>query len=165
MNRYPPEFSTIKNRHLYMVWQAMIRRCSPTDRMDSRYYFYRGIRVCEEWKYWPAFADFCLAKGWRRGLQIDRIDNAKGYNPSNCRFATAKEQHHNRDLMTTYRHIKASQTRRWAKPFLCVETGETFLTQIEAQRRHGVDRKTLRLALSGIYQQAGGLRWRYLEAS
>lgn len=163
--KYPPEYYVTKHPHLYLVWRAMLRRCSPTERADSQYYYFCGVRVCEEWKWWPTFAKFWLELGWKRGLQIDRVDNGIGYCPGNCRLATTKEQHHNRDLTTTYKHIKEGQTRRWTKPFICVETGEKFLTQIEAQRRHGVDRKSLRYALSGKYQQAGGLRWTYTEAS
>jgi hypothetical protein len=165
MNKYPSQYFVTKHPHLYLVWRAMLRRCSPMDREDSHRYYDKGIRVCEEWLWWPNFAQFFLDNGWKRGLTIDRIDNSKGYSPDNCRVATFTEQHHNRDLETTYRRIKEGQTRRWAKPFMCLDTGEVFLTQIEAQRKHGVDRKTLRMALAGKYQQAGGLRWTYTEAS
>jgi hypothetical protein len=60
---------------------------------------------------------------------------------------------------------RATARRIHAKPFRCLETGEIFQTQIDASRRHKVDRKTLRLALRGEYAQAGGLRWVYTEAS
>lgn len=163
--KYPEEFAVTKHYYLYRVWKGMLRRCSPSDREDSKYYYYRGVRVCDEWKWWPNFAKFCIDNGWSEGLQLDRIDNAKGYSPNNCRFVTAKEQHHNRDLKTTYKNIKDAQTRRWSKPFRCVDTGEIFLTQIEAQRKHNVDRKSLRYALVGRYKQAGGLRWEYMEAT
>lgn len=162
---YPKEFSTTKYPKLYHVWFLMHRRCSPSDRIDSQYYYYRGIRVCDDWNYWPNFAKFFLDAGWKQGLTIDRIDNKKGYSPDNCRVATYKEQHHNRDLEVVYKHIKEGQTRRWQKTFMCVETGEVFKTQIEAFRRHNVDRKSLRYALSGRYSHAGGMRWRYVEAS
>lgn len=161
--KYPEQFKTTLHPHLYLVWKAMLRRCSPTDREDSRRYYFQGVRVCDEWQWWPNFAKFFLDIGWKRGLTIDRIDNDKGYGPDNCRLATMVEQHHNRNLEITYRHIKEGQTRRWAKPFKCIETDEVFLTQIEAQRKHGVDRKSLRYALAGIYQQAGGFRWKYVE--
>ena len=53
--------------------------------------------MCDEWyKSFLAFHKWALEKGYREGLQIDRIDNDKGYSPSNCRFATRKEQGRNR---------------------------------------------------------------------
>jgi hypothetical protein len=165
-SKYPEEFITTKHYHLYRVWMSMIRRCEDhPDREDSRRYFGKGITVCESWKHWPNFAKWMLDNGWKRGLTIDRINNELGYYDENCRIATFKDQHHNRDLQLTYQKIKEGQTRRWQKPFMCVETGEVFKTQIEAFRKHNVDRKSLRYALNGRYSHAGGLRWRYVEAS
>lgn len=165
MTRYPPEFSTTGALStLYRTWYDMSRRCSPTERPDSRHYFYKGVRVCEAWSNWPAFAEWALANGWKRGLEIDRKNNDEGYSPGNCRFVTHIEQNLNRDLARAHRGIREAQARRWARPFRCIETGEVFSTQIEAQRRHGVDRKSLRHALRGKYQQAGGYRWTYVGA-
>jgi len=163
--KYPEEYSTTKNHRLYQCWQHMKRRCSPTDRDDSRRYYYNGIRVCEEWMYWPNFAQFAFDNGYTDELEIDRIDNSKGYEPSNCRFVNHIVQNQNRDLVSAHRKIKEAQTDNWKRPFVCVETGEKFLTQIEAHRVYGIDRKGLRDALSGKYSQAGGYHWRYLEAS
>lgn len=166
MRKYPPEYSTTGPlRKLYQAWADMWRRCSPTDREDSRRYYFAGVRVCAEWAYWPDFAKWASENGWRAGLEIDRIDNGRGYEPGNCRFVTELEQNRNRDLERAHLGIREAQTRRWAKPFRCVETGEVFQTQIEASRRHGVSRMTLRHALSGKYKQAGGYRWSYVEAS
>lgn len=170
MNRrkYPPEFRTTGPlRALYTVWNNMKDRCNPDSPRSDRYkkrYADRGITVCDEWTDWPTFARWSLTNGWQRGLEIDRRDNDRGYSPDNCRFVTDMEQTRNRDLELAYRGIREGQTRRWTKPFRCVETGEVFKTQIEAQRRHGVDRKTLRMVLAGKYQQAGGLRWAYICA-
>ena len=39
---------------------------------------------------------WATSNGWKPGLTIDRIDNSRGYEPSNCRFITALEQARNR---------------------------------------------------------------------
>jgi hypothetical protein len=43
-----------------------------------------------------SFKDWALANGYRPGLTIDRINNSKGYSPSNCRFVTLSENLQNR---------------------------------------------------------------------
>lgn len=166
MAHYPKEYSTTGPlSKLYRTWYDMCRRCNTDKAQSSRYYYHKGIGVCKDWLYWPIFAEWSVDNGWHEGLEIDRVNNQAGYNPSNCRFVTHVEQNRNRDLMAAHKGIREGQTRRWSKLFVCVDTGEVFETQIEAQRKYGVDRKSLRYALSGKYKQAGGYSWRYMEAS
>ena len=75
----------------------MIARC--TDERSDSYCNYgaRGISVCEEWlNSFDAFVKWMNENGYRPGLTVDRIDNDKGYCPSNCRISTMKEQQNNR---------------------------------------------------------------------
>ena len=39
---------------------------------------------------------FIVPNGYSDELQIDRIDNEKGYSPDNCRWVTVKENQNNR---------------------------------------------------------------------
>lgn len=78
----------------YTIWANMKRRCTysaPT--CDKRIYFDRGIKVCDRWQSFELFlADMGEAPD---GMSIDRIDNSRGYEPGNCRWATAAQQAHN----------------------------------------------------------------------
>jgi hypothetical protein len=47
-----------------------------------------------------------------KGLSIDRIDNAKGYEPGNCRWASATTQSRNRGAFVKLDMEKASEIRR-----------------------------------------------------
>lgn len=74
------------------VYQFMIARCHDPKCPAYRNYGGRGITVCNEWRRNPdAFYLFAMARGWKKGLQLDREDNSKGYSPTNCRFVTPKE--------------------------------------------------------------------------
>ena len=89
--------STRKNRSkLYIIWGAMIDRTSNPNRNDSEHYYSKGIRVCEEWKDYVNFKEWALNNGYEEGLSIDRIENDKGYNPSNCRWVKLEEQNRNK---------------------------------------------------------------------
>jgi hypothetical protein len=78
----------------YETWKAMVGRChNPRNRAYHRYGG-RGISVCDRWRDFTAF----LADMGERpsGLTIDRIDNDKGYEPGNCRWAGWHAQNQNR---------------------------------------------------------------------
>src|SRR5262245_34706055 len=79
----------------YFVWGSMLQRCYNPKHRQFRHYGGRGIRVCDRWG--ESFANFLAEMGKRPpGLQLDRIDNDRGYEPGNCRWATTTEQSRNR---------------------------------------------------------------------
>lgn len=84
------------NCRIYTIWQGMRQRCQNEMRPEFHNYGGRGITVCDEWQDYEPFAAWAKANGYADNLSIDRIDVDGNYEPSNCRWATAKEQANNK---------------------------------------------------------------------
>jgi hypothetical protein len=78
------------------IWVNIKQRClNPSNPAFPRYGG-RGITICPEWR--DDFAAFFAHVGPRPSpdMSIDRIDNDRGYEPGNVRWATNSEQARNR---------------------------------------------------------------------
>lgn len=90
---------------LYPTWNGMIDRCTQPGHASYASYGGRGITVCERWlDPWMFAADIereigprptgISEKGWSF-YSLDRIDNDRGYEPGNLRWADCKTQREN----------------------------------------------------------------------
>ncbi len=79
------------NSPIYSLWTSMVARCTYQSTTHYRYYGGRGIKVCDEWKVPAVFIEWAMRNGYKRGLELDRIDVDGPYAPFNCRFLTHRE--------------------------------------------------------------------------
>ena len=93
MRRYYAETDYV----LYVAHRHMMDRCYNQKALDFHNYGGRGIVVCDEWKFdSKAFISWAKSSGWKRGLQIDRIEVNGPYSPANCRWVTSRQNNRNR---------------------------------------------------------------------
>lgn len=109
-----------KDWHLYSMWCSLKQRCDNQNQENYERYGGRGIGYCTEWKQFEPFMEWALSHGYRKDLQIDRIDNYGNYESGNCRFVTAKENCRNRrssSLVTAWGETKTVQD--WSEDDRC----------------------------------------------
>ena len=106
----------------------MRNRCELPSRDRYKNYGGRGIEIGKDWKNnFLAFSNWATSNGYKKGLQIDRVDVNGNYDPSNCRFITKEEQARNKttSLKITY----LCQTRCLAEWCRILNLNEKFIWQ------------------------------------
>lgn len=107
----------LHNTRAYVIWQQMIQRCYNPKQRSYKRYGGAGITVCDRWRY--SFPNFFSDMGHPPdGMTLDRIDNSKGYEPSNCRWATPEEQANNRKTNVFIEYENKTMTiAGWARHY------------------------------------------------
>lgn len=103
-------------RNFYQIWVGMRNRCSGRSKQDNKYYFNKGIVVCNRWQNFEYFfidmwdSYLLHRKTNNDDTQIDRINHEKGYYKLNCRWVTARENVINR---SNTKKLKGKTFKQW----------------------------------------------------
>lgn len=97
---------------LYSRWTSMKDRCLNPNRRTWKHYGGRGITICDRWL--SSFAAFAADVGEppdsEQRWSLDRIDNDRGYEPGNVRWALPHVQ--NATRRSTFRGRAISRLRK-----------------------------------------------------
>lgn len=187
MNQYC-RYKKNKVSRIYRIWCSMKQRCNNPNHKYYKHYGGRGIAVCDQWQNdFDAFAEWAYANGYSDTMSIDRIDNDKGYEPSNCRFIYYKDQPKNRrtnhKVVVDGKEMNVSDVSRMygipistvcyranhgfdilgshrKRAVMCVETKEVYESVSEASRQTGIYRSGIYAAAIGKLTTAGGYHWK-----
>ena len=138
----------LKNRHsgAYRSWQAMHQRIKVNP-------LYQHLTIDPRWCGEDGFTNFYSDMGDRpNGMTIERKDNSKGYSPSNCKWATSKEQANNTSQTVFVTHNGKTQSiNQW-----CAELGIKY-SMVKQRRRKGMSLEDALFSPVNTAKQKGGL--------
>lgn len=99
----------------FKSWESMKQRCTNPKAPDYPRYGGRGITICDEWI--NSYDTFVKDMGQRpKGRSLDRIDVNGNYEPSNCRWATNRQQQNNKKNSPRLKHNGSIKTvGDWSK--------------------------------------------------
>lgn len=83
----------------YRAWLDMKTRCLKESNKFYAHYGGRGITICQRWL--ESFENFYSDMGNKpsKEYSLERIDNDKGYEPANCKWADWLEQSTNKRVL------------------------------------------------------------------
>ena len=93
----------------FIAWHRMMERCHRVSHPSYKDYGRRGIKVHSEWHDFMRFRKDLheeIGEFPGEGYSMDRINNDKGYEPGNLRWATWREQSENKRERTPYNKPK-----------------------------------------------------------
>ena len=150
--KYPKQYDC-KSR-LYRIWRCMYFRCYQLSHKAYLKYGGNGIIICSEWlNDYSAFMTWAINNSYEETLTIDRIDNAKGYYPDNCRWATRKSQNYNKtnNLPPLEAFGQTKYIYEWVADSRCIVSYRCILKRLASGRTlfcgvtnaHSKDRKSV----------------------
>jgi hypothetical protein len=118
---------------LRKIYNNIKQRCGNSKNPLYRYYGAVGITLCSEWSAFPAFYQWAIASGYEASLSLDRVDNRKGYSPSNCRWADRITQMNNTSRNRVFEAFGERKTvAQWARDSRCAAGYTTLMTRIKS---------------------------------
>jgi hypothetical protein len=88
------KYQSMSKHPLYKKLAGIIDRCTNPNNKNFGTWGGKGIQVFEEWnnlKKFPAFYLWAIETGWKEGMELDRINPEKNYEPSNLQWLSKSD--------------------------------------------------------------------------
>jgi hypothetical protein len=118
---------------LYKIYKGMMNRCYRDTTDGYQHYGGRGIKVCKTWREsFPKFAEWAMSHGYTDKLTLERKRVNGNYCPSNCEFATRKQQANNTRNNQVVKAFGEQKTLAlWSEDQRCVVDYNTLRYRIQ----------------------------------
>lgn len=127
----------LSKHRLCNTWRHIKDRCYNPKNSDAKYYYFKGIKVCDEWlNDYKKFYDWAMSNGYQDNLTIERKDYTGNYCPDNCTWIPNSEQSCNKSdnhLITAFGETKIIS--QWPNDSRCIISKSEFKHRI----RLGID--------------------------
>ena len=87
-------YFNVSKHPLYKKLAGMLDRCTNPNNSSYEYWGGKGIKVFSAWNSLSKFSEFynwSIETGWKEGMELDRINPDKDYEPSNLQWLTKNE--------------------------------------------------------------------------
>lgn len=161
---YQHKFPSGKMNPLYRRWCSMKSRCYNEKSPNYERYGHRGIAICDEWLNFKSFVSWLLNNGFKKDLEIDRVDNNGNYSPENCRLVTHKQNIQNREFTEKHRlscDELGKNAKLISKPIFCETNGKTYASIKAAEKDLSIKRRSITKVLYGLQKTTHGYKFTF----
>jgi len=150
----------------FQCWLNIKQRCFYESSKDYQNYGGRGITICDRWLVYENFKKDMydsylehLNKFGKNNTFIERSNNDGNYEISNCKWATKKEQIHNRRTLKSQKVFEAEY----------IIPGESFgykeisNNQNDFARKYNIGRSNISNCLTGKLKTYKGWKFNYIQ--
>lgn len=122
--------ATTDQKRLLSVWRGMKSRCTNPNARNYKWYGGKGIGI--EWSDFESFYTWAVSHGYTEGLELDRIDPALNYSPTNCMWCSKSDN-------IARAHLKIDDTIKIKATALAQSSNVSFSSVIENALRVFLD--------------------------